>query len=180
METTTRAPSILVGFDDSAASEAALTWAGDEALRIGAHVDALWVMPSAVVWELAVIQVDSEKRRHQMQRRLRRVAADVLGARAVPYATRVRAGSPTSVLLHEAARLGSTLIVVGTSHGGSVRDLVMGSVGQDLAHRSPVPVVAVPPAWAARTAPSPEPAGDERAGDPGRSATTRSRLVEAG
>jgi len=140
-------PSILVGFNDSDAAEAALSWAAEEARTIGARVEVLWVLPAAVAWELAAIQVDPEKRRRQMEDRLRKICARRLGTAGVPYMTLVREGSPTALLLHEADRVGARMIVVGTSHGGPVRDLLMGSVPHELAYRSSRPVVTVPASW---------------------------------
>jgi nucleotide-binding universal stress UspA family protein len=141
------AVSILVGFNDSDASVAALQWAGDAASRIGARIDVLWVLPGAVAWELAVIQVDPDHRRRAMRERLRAKCRQVLGPRSLAYRAEVLEGSPTTLLLREAQRLRSSLVVVGTSHRGAVGDLLMGSVVHDLVHRAVVPVVAVPPAW---------------------------------
>lgn len=147
MDVAAPTPSILVGFNDSEAAEAALSWAAEEARVLGARVEALWVLPSAVAWELAAIQVDPEKRRRQMEHRLRKICSRRIGSVGVPYLTLVREGSPTSLLLHEANRISAHMIVVGTSHGGPVRDLLMGSVAHELAYRSALPVVTVPASW---------------------------------
>jgi len=145
---------IVVGFNDSPASARALDWAAAAARRSDARLGIVWVMPSATAWELAAVQVDPDKRRRQMLRTLHEACADRLGTSSTPYDARVVEGSPTSVLRQDASSQHALLLVVGASHRGAIGDLVVGSVAHDLAHDAPVPVVVVPPTWAANSVPT--------------------------
>jgi nucleotide-binding universal stress UspA family protein len=65
----------------------------------------------------------------------------------VPVTWHVEDGDPCSVLLRSAGPpVGAGLIVVGTRGHGGHTGLLLGSTSLELAERSPVPVVVVPPA----------------------------------
>lgn len=138
------ATTILVGFNDTPAATAALEWATAAGPRLGAELSVVWVLPSALAWELAALQLSADKRRRNMQRRLREVCAGSCGPSGVSYRTRVVEGSPTAVLRREGARPEVVMVVVGASHRGAIGDLVIGSVAHDLAQTPPRPVVVVP------------------------------------
>jgi nucleotide-binding universal stress UspA family protein len=121
-----------------------LEWATAAAGRFDAKLSVVWVLPSALAWELAAVQINPDKRRHQMERQLRAACTAHCGLSGVTYRSRVVEGSPTAVLRREGSRPEVIMVVVGASHRGAIGDLVIGSVAHDLAHESPRPVVVVP------------------------------------
>jgi len=135
---------VVVGFDDSRSSIAALDWAADAARRLDAELAVVWVQPTVAAWGFAAVQIDPEKRRQQMIHRLVQVCDEHLGRSDTTYHARVVEGVPARVLRHEGAAPGARLLVIGASHRGAIGDLVMGSVAHDLIHDAPVPVVVVP------------------------------------
>jgi nucleotide-binding universal stress UspA family protein len=135
---------VVVGYNGTPAATAALQWAVGAGRRLDADLSVVWVLPAAVAWELAVVQIDPGKRRDQMERQLQK-ACDEHCPPDVTCRARVVEGSPTAVLRRDGARPGASMIVIGASHRGAVGDLIMGSVAHDLAHAPPAPVVVVPP-----------------------------------
>jgi nucleotide-binding universal stress UspA family protein len=138
---------VVVGFNDTKASTAALDWAAGAAPRLDADLSVVWVLPTATAWEYAAVQLNPDKRREEMVRRLDQVCVERLGDSGIAYRSRVIEGSPTGVLRGDGSRPGAALLVVGASRRGSIGDLVMGSVAHDLVHDAPVPVVVVPSSW---------------------------------
>jgi nucleotide-binding universal stress UspA family protein len=132
---------IVVGVDGSTGARRALAWAVDEAERRGATVEAVhaWEPPLAVATPLGVAPVDlhQDDLGTEMEA-MRALVADVAPAAELTFG----AGSPAGALL-EAGR-DADLIVVGSRGRGGFAGLLLGSVSQQVAHHSPVPVVIVP------------------------------------
>ncbi len=142
---------VLVGVDDSAASDAALAWALDVAARTGDRVEALyaWQWTAGM---LGVIAPDAPAKlavaaRHAAHTAVAKAVADrPFGAREVEASARTAEGDAASRLLEEAGT--SALLVLGR-HGQSAwsRRLVgqaLGSVASACLSGSTVPVAIVP------------------------------------
>jgi nucleotide-binding universal stress UspA family protein len=134
------APEIVVGVDGSAASDAALRWACDEARLRGTDVVALHVI--SIPYELPrvpidVPQTDLERDGQQvLHEALARVAADDVRIEA-----RLLEGSPEELLVEASAD--AVLVVVGTRPHGRLASFVVGSVSDAVVHHAKCPVVVV-------------------------------------
>lgn len=87
---------------------------------------------------------------------LARSLHDLLVTTTVPWRTLALAGDVAGALVHLADTLDAAMIVVGAhdrSLGGSLRDFFNRSVGAQLAHRQPRPVVVIPAAQRAASEP---------------------------
>ncbi len=135
-------PRIVVGFDSSRGSSAALEWAVDEARRRGAllHVVTAWEIPTAVGAPLplptgfapaAVAHAAAEAE----------VRAALADATDVPVDISVVEGHPRAVLV-DAAR-DALLLVVGRRGTSSWPGLTLGSVSEACARHAPCPVLIV-------------------------------------
>ena len=148
---------VVVGYDGSPASAAALAWAAGYAARTHSplrlvHALALPVVRGPV-GVAAVLPVDElvASAEELLEQAADRVRADhpELAAEVA-----VRVGPATPVLLEEAHP--ARLVAVGSTGLGELRDIMLGSVALELAEHAGRPVVVVPAGW---TAPQ---ASDER------------------
>ncbi len=133
---------IVVGVDGSAAAEAALVWARDEARRWGAEVLAVqaWEFTPLVVATDA--PVDLEALRAGTHESLRRQVEAVFGADDPTVESRAVEDLPAQALLHAAD--GADLLVLGSRGLGGVKSFFLGSVSAKVLHDAPCPVVVVP------------------------------------
>ena len=161
-------PRVVVGIDGSDGSRAALAAAIDEAVRLGAEVEAVATYTPADHWtDLASIAVPShESVVEGLQERTRALVDEVLaereaaeGAAAGPVVrAEVFSGPAADVLVDRAAT--ADLLVVGSRGRGAFRGLLLGSVALHCAMHAPCPVLVVHPqehragAGAARGAPA--------------------------
>lgn len=142
---------ILVGVDFSTGSERALEQAVVLATSLNAHLNVVHVYePIAMVAPEAVlltgeVQGQMEAERQQRTATLAEWALRFVGDR-VPCTTHVVDGMSLDAMLGEIQRLKPELVVVGSHGRGALMRMLMGSVSTALCHRSPVPVVVVPPA----------------------------------
>lgn len=144
-------PRVLVGVDGSDSSRAALAAAIDEAVRMGADVEAVASFVPADYWtDLRSIVIPSvEDIRSGLETRTGRLVQEVLAERgahgdAVP-AVRVAVveGPAAEVLVHRAGP--ADLLVVGSRGRGAFRGLLLGSVALHCAMHAPCPVLVVHP-----------------------------------
>jgi nucleotide-binding universal stress UspA family protein len=146
---------LVLGFDESDASQAALTVALDLARRLDEDL--------VVVYAVAPPGGRGEEYRelqHAVEE-LGRAATDVARRRAQDAGVAVDVvlahERPADALVDVADQRGARLIVVGTHGEGAVRAALLGSTTYRLLHRSDRPVLVVP---AAQAAPGPDvPAG---------------------
>ena len=137
--------SILVGFDDSDSARSALEFAAGISRLLGAD------LVVAVVDEVTPEQSSPLEDRREAMERIESAARERLGG--VPFEFWKTTG-PVAGALAQLARDGNAdLIVVGTTHHGSVGRVIIGSVCERLLRASARPVVVVPPG-----APEPDPA----------------------
>jgi nucleotide-binding universal stress UspA family protein len=138
---------IVVGVDGSPQSRTALEWAVEQALRTGGDVDAVLAYNSGLAW----IDVGSEAESLIVTRSAevaKQTLHDTIAAAELPDDHSVRVhplvveGEPARVLVELAQH--ADLLVVGTRGRGGFAGLLLGSVSQRCAERSPCPVVVVP------------------------------------
>jgi nucleotide-binding universal stress UspA family protein len=145
--TTTGTRRIVVGVDGSPQSRMALEWAAEEALRRDADVDAVLAYGSGLAWidvgsdaEALIVARSAEKAKEVLHGTIDAAALPAEGAvRLNPI---VVEGEAPRVLIELARH--ADLLVVGTRGRGGFAGLLLGSVSQRCAERSPCPVVVVP------------------------------------
>lgn len=134
---------IVVGIDGSENAEQALRFALEEARLRGATLELVcaWEVPSLAYsggYAPATLGEDLESD----ARKLLEEAAERCGT-VVPIELRAVKGQAADALMHAAE--GADLLVVGSrGHGGFTR-LLLGSVSQQVAHHTRVPLAIVPP-----------------------------------
>jgi nucleotide-binding universal stress UspA family protein len=136
---------IVVGVDGSDESRDALRWAVDEARVHGASVAAVhaWQAPPPVpemgpmpTYDISILP----ELREISDRLIASVVKEVVGEGSdVPVEPSAVEG-PAAAVLTDSARDADLLVVGSRGHGGFT-GLLLGSVGQQLAHHSPCPVV---------------------------------------
>jgi nucleotide-binding universal stress UspA family protein len=137
---------IVVGVDGSAAADAALEFALEEArlrklpLRV---ICASEVPPieyaGAVYTAAADLSVEAD---HHAAMVIEQAIAKLGTDPGVPVETLTIHGHPATVLVEQAE--GAALLVVGTRGLGGLKSLLLGSVSQAIAHHCTCPVVIVP------------------------------------
>jgi len=142
---------IVLGFDDSPASRAAMQWAGRQALLTEVEVRVVYVVSSVAEWELAAIQIDPIPMRQEFERRLRGDWSAPLRELGVRYHTHVTVGRVADGLMHAAQEISADIIVVGMTTHGALAQLVGSSTMRALDGHAVRPVVAVPAGWSLRT-----------------------------
>jgi nucleotide-binding universal stress UspA family protein len=136
--------SVLAGVDGSEGSKVALRWADEEARLRGTQLVALhaWAPGWEVTPGLVPMPLPAETLRSDVERFLEEVVTDVLGAERAPEVERRLVETPAAFGLVRAAGTGDLLVVGSRGHGGFA-GLLLGSVGQQVAHHAPCPVVVV-------------------------------------
>ena len=135
---------IVVGVDGSAASDAALEFAIEEAALRGAslRIVCAWEIPSSVavggVFPTEMFEAFPEEAQDIVNKALARVTEL---KSSVTSEGRIVEGHPAEVLLKEAE--GADLLVVGSRGRGGFGSLLLGSVSQQIVHHATGPVVVV-------------------------------------
>ena len=138
---------IVVGIDGSEGSRAALRWAIAEAAIRGAKVEAVsaFHVPYAAGTPMVPLMLDPEQfaepARALVAKELAEVA-DEAAALAEPISPMVIEG-PASIVLIEAGRDASMIVVGARGHGG-LSGMLLGSVSRQVTEHATVPVVVVP------------------------------------
>jgi nucleotide-binding universal stress UspA family protein len=136
---------IVVGVDGSPTARRALRWAICEAGARGAALEVVhaWQRPYFGL-DLGPVLPDEATQMADARRILdEAVDQEDTGGVAQGVERSLVAGEAASALLERAG--GADLVVVGSRGAGGFRDLLVGSVGQQVARRAPCSVVAVPP-----------------------------------
>lgn len=135
---------IVVGVDGSAASNAALRWALDEARLRGVQLEAVHAFASHEVsttsQALHLIETDFAAYRTAGAEIVDRAMSEA-GAESVEVERSVVEGPPAEALLDAAKE--ADLLVVGSRGRGGFAGLLLGSVSEQCAHHAPCPVVIV-------------------------------------
>lgn len=137
---------IVVGVDGSDSAKKALSWALEEAQLRGADVVAVHAWESAPMmlepgpapgFDLVGVMPQLQESAETL---VQTVVDDVVGEnRDVTVERRAMEGPPVEVLV-EASR-DADLLVVGSRGLGGFKQLLLGSVSQQLAHHAPCPLV---------------------------------------
>ncbi|APX33827.1 universal stress protein UspA [Brachybacterium sp. P6-10-X1] len=136
--------SIVVGYDDTTASTAAVRWAADLARStdVGLRIVHAWTWPLLGSGMAGVPVIDSAGPRNQALRLLDDVAEDVAAkAPEVTVHTDLIPGSPRDVL--DEVSQSADLLVVGTRGLGAVLGTLLGSVSRGLLHDAGSPVAII-------------------------------------
>jgi nucleotide-binding universal stress UspA family protein len=136
---------IVVGVDGSPGSKKALRWALDYAKVVpGARVEAVmsWQYPVLPAGPMGVDMMPALDLAGPTDEQLRDALAEVHRPDDVDVTPVVVCSSPANALLDVATD--ADLVVVGTRGLGGFKQLMLGSVSQQVVHHAPCPVVVVP------------------------------------
>ncbi|MCC7179105.1 MAG: universal stress protein [Acidobacteria bacterium] len=141
---------ILCPTDLSEASRPALAYAAAFTVWYGAKLSLLHVVPTFDAIQVPpgtlgeAVQVVYPSTREEVVAAMKR-QAEAMGAGAVePYLV-AESGDPVNTIIDQALAIPSDLIVMGTHGRSGFNRLLNGSVTEELLHRSPCPVLTVPP-----------------------------------
>ncbi|HYV60724.1 MAG TPA: universal stress protein [Acidimicrobiia bacterium] len=131
---------IVVGVNDSAASDRAVRWSASIADAVHARVIAVFAVSRVGIWELAALQVNSDPVVREYERRLKGAWTQPLREAGVAYDTRLERGGTADALLRVTAEEDADLIVIGgRRHNGGESDPT-----HRLLKRATKPLVIVP------------------------------------
>lgn len=127
--------SIVVGFDGSEGSAAAMRWAVAEAERRDAEITAVRAWSTG---EYGTLDEMAEIAQKTLDADVAAIVGDVAGARVATVAER---GPAAKVLLRNSHD--ADMVVVGSRGHGGFTGLLLGSVGQQVATHAGAPVVVI-------------------------------------
>jgi len=145
---------ILAPTDMSEASRPALAYAAAFASWYGANLALLHVVPTFDAIQMPPgtlgdsVQVVYPSSREEVIATMQRHAEAVGIASASPYLM-AEAGDPVDTIVDQAISMPADLIVIGTHGRSGFSRLLYGSIAEQVLHRSPCPVLTVPPHCAA-------------------------------
>ena len=130
---------IVVGVDGSPTAAAALQWAAGEAAVHGALLEVVtaWSSSASHAEGLSAGSPEAEARA-LLQKSVERIVPGAAGINCI-----AREGYAPTVLLDVADS--ADLLVLGSRGRGMATELILGSTSHQCVHRSPIPVVIVPP-----------------------------------
>jgi nucleotide-binding universal stress UspA family protein len=136
---------ILVAIDGSDPSLKAARMAADIALRFGARLTLVHVVPKLLlppdVYGLTLAEVEKEHRSYA--EKLLQKAVSFLAEPGVDTSSTILYGSPAESIAEEAATPDVGMVVVGSRGHGAVARMFLGSVSDRIVHISPKPVLVV-------------------------------------
>jgi nucleotide-binding universal stress UspA family protein len=139
-------PGIVVGIDGSAAADAALAFALEEAKlrQLPLRIVYAWEVPAIEYAGASFMPTPdlASSAEHEADAVLARAAAAVGPDPGIHVETAAVHGHAATVLVEQAQD--ATLLVVGTRGHGALATLVLGSVSQAVVHHCTVPLAIVP------------------------------------
>jgi nucleotide-binding universal stress UspA family protein len=138
-------PRVVVGLDDSAAAQAALTCAVEVAEELGAELEAVIAVQHPVYWgglDVAVT-VSLDDVREAALARARELVTGVSGGARVPVRVVDVMGPAAAALVERSA--GAALLVVGSRSRNRLPGMLLGSVALHCVVHAPCPVMVVHP-----------------------------------
>jgi nucleotide-binding universal stress UspA family protein len=136
--------SVLVGVDGSDGSIAAVRWAAELAVPLGAEVIAVHALGLIERLEPDSAAVPVESHVPEIEERCRSIWCAPLSEMKVPHRQEMRFGPPARVILALADETDADLIVVGSRGLGGFPELLLGSTSSQVAQHSKRPVVIIP------------------------------------
>jgi nucleotide-binding universal stress UspA family protein len=134
---------IVLGLDGSPGSEAAAHWVVAHSAALEADITAVLVIPRVELWELAALQINSERRLGTSRSLLQGAWTQPLRAAGLHVTTRLIRGDPAFELCDFANGIGADLLVIGAKSHSAIRNL-LGGTAHKVANHSRIPVVLVP------------------------------------
>lgn len=135
---------IVVGVDGSEGARLALDWAYEEARRRGATLEVVHVWAYPYYGALTPsVYLDAREIESAAQALLDRLIAPYADRGLVEVRGHLLDGPPAATLC--AVAEGADLLVVGSRGRGGFKGLLLGSVGQQVAHHARCPIAIVPP-----------------------------------
>ena len=136
---------ILAAIDGSEPATRGARLAADIAVRFGARLTLVYVVPRLLLppdaYGLTVEEVEREHRAHAEH--LLQVAATSLGGTGVAVDFQILSGPPAETLAEAAAAPDVGLVVAGSRGQGAVARVFLGSVSDRLVHICPKPILVV-------------------------------------
>lgn len=154
-------PRLLVALDLDAYADAIVDAAADLALRLGAQMTLLHVIPVGISVDPDVLRNPSAHptaahRRDELEAEhtpaLQRLGARAASEDVVP-SLRIAHGAPADAIVQVARDLDATLILLGTHGRSGLARVALGSVAEAVIRHADVPVVVVPTHGAPATGP---------------------------
>ncbi|GAA3276796.1 universal stress protein [Dactylosporangium vinaceum] len=135
---------IVVGYDGSYEARQAVHWAAAEAERTGAPLQI--VNAYQITWPGAyypAVAEQLEAAQEVSEQRVGEIADRIRGLHSGLEVTGLSVDTPAAATLLDLGDAGAKLLVVGNRGAGGLTNLVMGSIGQQVATHSRVPVAVV-------------------------------------
>jgi nucleotide-binding universal stress UspA family protein len=141
----TTSTQIVVGYDGSPDSRAALDWAVLEAASRNLGIRVVHCEPDLAAWEAATASMSgapapARGTPHEGQA-VAGQAAEVVTAAGVPVTTVVTAGTPAGALVEQSRS--ATMVVIGSRGHGSISSAILGSTVSHVASHAHCPVIVV-------------------------------------
>jgi len=140
-------PAVVVGIDGSPGADSALRFAAEEAAQrsLPLRIVCAWEAPAATyLGEAFAPTADSfVEAEHHAEDVLRIALERLADGPAIEKEALAIEGHPATVLIEQAHD--AVLLVVGSRGRSAAAGLLLGSVGQKLAHHAPCALVIVPP-----------------------------------
>jgi len=139
-------PGIVVGIDGSAAAEAALAFALEEAKlrQLSLRIVYAWEIPAVEYAGASFVPTPdlASSAEQEADDVLARAAATIGPDPGIHVETAAVHGHPATVLVEQASD--ATLLVIGAHGHGALATLVLGSVSKAVAHHCAVPLAIIP------------------------------------
>jgi nucleotide-binding universal stress UspA family protein len=139
-------PGIVVGIDGSAAADAALVFAIEEAKlrQLPLRIVCAWEIPAIEYAGASFMPTPdlASSAEHEADEVLARAAAIVGAESGIHVETAAVHGHPATVLVEQASD--ATLLVLGARGHGALATLVLGSVSKAVVHHCTVPLAIIP------------------------------------
>jgi nucleotide-binding universal stress UspA family protein len=141
----TTSTQIVVGYDGSPDSRAALDWAVPEAASRHLGIRVVHCEPDLAAWEAATASMSGApapaRTLPHEDRAVVGQAAEVVTAAGIPVATVVTAGAPATALVEQSRS--ANMVVIGSRGHGSVSSAILGSTVSHVASHAHGPVIVV-------------------------------------
>jgi len=137
---------IVVCVDFSAITPKVLDWAGEEAKRFGAKVELVHVLEETMprlAQEMLDLHTLYDKLKEVTVKKLDELKEEIEGKFGIEAETKILNGEPFDAILDYLEETKPDLVVVGAHGKKGVRRILLGSVSEKVARKSPVNVAIV-------------------------------------